>query len=172
MSSDIRSLQGGGSPLAASTREFFEPRFGADFSHVRVHTGGRANSTAKAISAKAFTVGSDIVFASGQYSPESHEGQHLLAHELTHIAQQDPGMRRLNSTLEHPLATTLRRDGKVDVQRFIAAGRHASIQRAGGTTAEKPAIPAAGAPNKVGFVREDGLNLRVAPDKHSKSLNS
>jgi hypothetical protein len=170
VAANIHDMQGGGAPLSAATRALFEPRFGADFSHVRVHTGGRADSTAKAISAKAFTAGSDIVFATGQYSPESHEGQHLLAHELTHVVQQDPGTRRLDSTLEHPPATTLRRDGKVDVQRFIAAGRHASIQRAGGTTAEKPAIPAAGGPNKVGFVREDGLNLRVAPDQHSKSL--
>jgi hypothetical protein len=75
---------------------FLESRFGADFSHVRVHTGRRADLTAKAISAKAFTVGSDIVFAGGQYSPESHEGQHLLAHELTHVVQQDAGTRRLN----------------------------------------------------------------------------
>lgn len=92
----IHDMQGGSAPLPAATRALFEPRFGADFSHVRVHTGGPADSTAKAISAKAFTVGSDIVFAGGQYSPESHEGQHLLAHELTHVAQQDAGTRRLN----------------------------------------------------------------------------
>jgi hypothetical protein len=96
VAASIHEMQGGGAPLPAATRASFEPRFGADFSHVRVHTGGRADSTAKAISAKAFTVGSDIVFASGQYSPESHEGQHLLAHELTHVVQQDAGTRRLN----------------------------------------------------------------------------
>jgi hypothetical protein len=96
VAASIRDMQGGGAPLPAATRAFFEPRFGADFSQVRVHTGSRADSTAKAISAKAFTVGSDIVFAGGHYSPESHEGQHLLAHELTHVVQQDSGTRRLS----------------------------------------------------------------------------
>jgi hypothetical protein len=85
----IHAMQGGGAPLPTATRALFEPRFGADFSRVRVHTGGRANSTAKAISAKAFTVGHDIAFSAGEYAPESSEGQHLLAHELTHVVQQE-----------------------------------------------------------------------------------
>lgn len=88
VSANIRSLKGGGSPLPAPTRAFFEPRFGADFSHVRVHTDTHAATTASSINAKAFTVGHDIAFGSGQYSPHSGEGQHLLAHELTHVVQQ------------------------------------------------------------------------------------
>lgn len=84
----IRALRGGGSHLPAATRAFFEPRFGADFSRVRVHSDARAAETARSISAKAFTVGADIAFACGQYSPESREGQRLLAHELTHVVQQ------------------------------------------------------------------------------------
>jgi hypothetical protein len=88
VAANIQSLRGGGSALPAATRAFFEPRFGADFSGVRVHTDERANATAKSISAKAFTLGNDIAFASGQYSPGSSEGQHLLAHELTHTVQQ------------------------------------------------------------------------------------
>jgi hypothetical protein len=90
VAASIRTLQGGGSALPPATRAFFEPRFGTDFSHVRVHTGSRAEETAKAISAKAFTVGADIAFAGGEYAPESPEGQHLLAHELTHVVQQSP----------------------------------------------------------------------------------
>jgi hypothetical protein len=88
VSSDIRSLQVGGSPLPASTREFFEPRFDADFSSVRVHTDSKAAQTASAINARAFTVGRAIAFNAGQFSPDSHAGQHLLAHELTHVVQQ------------------------------------------------------------------------------------
>jgi hypothetical protein len=84
----IHDVKSGGAPLPAATRAFFEPRFAADFSRVRVHTGARADSTAKAINAKAFTVGSNVVFAGGQYSPESHEGRGLLAHELVHVVQQ------------------------------------------------------------------------------------
>lgn len=84
--------------MPPATRTFFEPRFGADFSQVRLHTDSRAADTARSINAKAFTVGSDIAFGAGQYRPESREGQHLLAHELTHVVQQkgeqiqrDPG---------------------------------------------------------------------------------
>jgi hypothetical protein len=101
VAANIRDMQGGGTPLPAATRAFFEPRFGADFGHVRVHTGARADATAKAISAKAFTVGPDIVFAGGQFAPESKEGQRLLAHELTHVVQQDGGASRVSRQAAH-----------------------------------------------------------------------
>ena len=91
VAASIHDMQGGGAPLPDATRAFFEPRFGADFSHVRVHTGAQARETAKSIDAKAFTVGRDIAFAGGQYSPDSDEGQKLLAHELTHVVQQRGG---------------------------------------------------------------------------------
>jgi hypothetical protein len=81
-------MQTGGSPLAPTTRKFFEPRFGADFSHVRVHTDATAARTASTLSAKAFTVGRNIAFAAGQFSPGSQAGKRLLAHELTHVVQQ------------------------------------------------------------------------------------
>jgi len=87
----IGALRGGGSPLTASMRAFFEPRFGADFSQVRLHTDSRAADTAKSINAKAFTVGQHIAFGANQYAPGSAEGQHLLAHELTHTIQQSAG---------------------------------------------------------------------------------
>jgi hypothetical protein len=94
---NVRALQGEGNPLPQATRDFFEPRLGADFSQVRVNTGGRAENTAKSLGAKAFTVGRSITFGAGQYAPASHEGQRLLAHELTHVVQQDPGIRRASS---------------------------------------------------------------------------
>lgn len=81
-------LNSPGKPLDAATRNFMEPRFGADFSNVRVHTGDRAAESAKAVNALAYTVGISIVFNSGQYSPTSAAGQKVLAHELTHVAQQ------------------------------------------------------------------------------------
>jgi hypothetical protein len=65
-----------------------EPRFGQDFGEVRVHADGEAASAARAVEARAYTVGSDIVFGSGQYAPATTEGNKLLAHELTHILQQ------------------------------------------------------------------------------------
>jgi hypothetical protein len=80
-----------GRPLGAETRAFMESRFGHDFGHVRVHTDGRAAESARAVNALAYTVGSDIVFAGGQYSPASAGGMRLLAHEMTHVVQQSAG---------------------------------------------------------------------------------
>ena len=97
--SQIDSLRGGGQPLPESARAFFEPRFVHDFSGVRVHTGGRAAETAKAINAKAFTVGRDVVFGAGKYAPETPAGRRLLAHELTHVVQQ-----RVRGTRDQRLA--------------------------------------------------------------------
>jgi len=86
--SGIQSLKGGGQPLTESTRSYFEPRFGTDFSHVRVHTDSKAAETAKSMNAKAFTVGKDLVFGSEQFLPKTVTGKRLLAHELTHVLQQ------------------------------------------------------------------------------------
>jgi hypothetical protein len=79
---------GSGQPLDAGVREYFEPRFGYDFSQVRVHTHEQAAESARTLSAQAYTLGSDIVFAKGQYAPETPSGRWLLAHELTHVIQQ------------------------------------------------------------------------------------
>jgi predicted secreted Zn-dependent protease len=86
--SKINTLRGAGQPLPKETRNFFEPRFGHDFSGVRVHTDSNANQLARSINAKAFTRGSDIVFGGGEYSPESSSGKRLIGHELTHVVQQ------------------------------------------------------------------------------------
>jgi hypothetical protein len=84
----IQGPRGGGQPLDPATRAFMEPRFGHDFSQVRIHTGSRAAKTAQALNARAFTVGRDIVFGAGQYALGASAGQRLLAHELTHVVQQ------------------------------------------------------------------------------------
>jgi hypothetical protein len=80
---------GGGSPLPAGTRAFMEPRFGTDFSGVRLHTDAQAADSTEAIQAQAYTSGSHIVFGPGRYAPETPEGKRLLAHELTHVVQQE-----------------------------------------------------------------------------------
>lgn len=84
----IGAMRGGGQPLDAATRAFMEPRFGHDFGSVRIHTDTRAARTAAAVGALAFTVGSDIAFAAGQYQPGTDAGKRLIAHELTHVVQQ------------------------------------------------------------------------------------
>jgi hypothetical protein len=84
-------LGSGGTALDSSTRAFMEPRFGRDFSGVRVHTDSKAAMSARAVNALAYTVGSDVVFNRGQYSPASGTGRRLLAHELAHVVQQTGG---------------------------------------------------------------------------------
>jgi hypothetical protein len=88
-SSDLESTKGGGSPMADPLRNDMEDRMGADFSNVRVHTDSKAQDMSSGISAEAFAHGNDIYFNKGKYAPESKEGKHLLAHELTHTIQQD-----------------------------------------------------------------------------------
>ncbi|WP_207632942.1 eCIS core domain-containing protein [Foetidibacter luteolus] len=79
---------GGGQQLPNETRSFFEPRFGQNFSNVRVHTDAVAAKSAQSINALAYTTGNNIVFNSGQYAPQTDTGKRLLAHELTHVVQQ------------------------------------------------------------------------------------
>jgi len=82
------AISSGGRPLDLQTRNFFEPRLGYDLGGVRIHTGDTAEQSANAIVAKAYTLGSNLVFGSGEYNPHSESGRHLIAHELAHVAQQ------------------------------------------------------------------------------------
>ncbi|MBS0157876.1 MAG: DUF4157 domain-containing protein [Nitrospira sp.] len=82
---------GGGQPLGRDTREYMESRFGYDFSRVRVHANVQAAESARAIRAKAYTVGTNVVFNEGRYAPNTAEGGKLLAHELAHVLQQRQG---------------------------------------------------------------------------------
>ena len=95
LESQINAIHGGGRPLAESERAYFEPRFGADFDPVRVHTDARAAESARAVNARAFTVGQDVVFGAGQHAPGTSEGRKLMAHELTHVVQQIDGKKAL-----------------------------------------------------------------------------
>lgn len=88
----------GGAPLSESDRSYFEPRFGTDFSNVRIHTDDRADHMAQSINAKAFTKGNDIVFAKGHYQPGGNTGKKLLAHELAHVVQGGKGIFRDENT--------------------------------------------------------------------------
>ena len=143
-----------GAPLDYDVRADMESRFGADFSDVRVHTGTDAHTSATGLSAQAYTVGSDIVFAQGRYDPASDAGAHMLAHELTHVVQQrsgpvagtdigdgvrvsDPGdsyERAASANADHVMGMkpTAQRDidtddTTVDAQTFVAA----TVQREG-----------------------------------------
>ena len=85
----ISSLSSKGSSLSKEARSFFEPRFGYDFSDVKIHNDSEAAKSADGINALAYTNGNNIVFNQNQFSPESDGGKKLLAHELTHVVQQN-----------------------------------------------------------------------------------
>jgi hypothetical protein len=103
----LRGQKGGGAPLPSSVRSFMEPRFGADFSGVRLHTGSESAQLNREISAQAFTQGQDIYLGEGKENVDTGAGRQLLAHELTHTIQQ----------------------GAAPVRRQRAAGEAAQIQR-------------------------------------------
>jgi hypothetical protein len=89
LSQSIESSKGSGSPMDDSTQTFMSERFGADFSHVKIHNSSEAVQMNQQLNAKAFTTGNDIYFNEGEYQPHSDSGKQLLAHELTHTIQQN-----------------------------------------------------------------------------------
>jgi hypothetical protein len=100
---------GGGAPLPAAERAFFEPRFGHDFSRVRVHTGPTAAASARSLGAAAYTLGDDVVFGAGQYAPANAAGRRLLAHELAHVVQQSGGAAAAGQPQLSPAAAAIQR---------------------------------------------------------------
>ena len=116
-------LRSPGRPLDAATRADMEPRFGHDFSQVRVHADARAAEAASSIGARAYTSGRHIVFGAGQNAPEAAYGRQILAHELTHVVQQGSGIQIPHGVSEpgHPL------EDKADtVARLVNEGRSAA----------------------------------------------
>lgn len=96
-------LRSPGQPLGEDTRAFMEPRFGRDFSRVRVHTNSRAAHSAEMVNALAYTWGQDVVFGAGQYAPRTRKGRRLIAHELAHTIQQASNVGASASGIAHPL---------------------------------------------------------------------
>ena len=119
LGSQLNKTKGSGSPLPSGTNSFMGNAFGADFSNVRIHTGGSAIQMNQGLNARAFTHGSDIYFNRGQYQPGSSEGKRLLGHELTHVVQQNdqktPTLQRYNCpSSSSPAATRRRISGPID----------------------------------------------------------
>jgi hypothetical protein len=123
-------VRSAGQPLDSATRSFFEPRFGHDFSNVRLHTGSQAAESAHSIQALAYTAGHHIVFANGMYNPDTSEGRLLLGHELTHTIQQ--GAAKAVGT------TNSRPDVQVQNKDFVQ--RQAGHTQTGPSAAEQKAI--------------------------------
>jgi len=98
----IQAARGGGQALDSGVRAQMEPAFGADFSGVRVHTSAGADALNRSLNARAFTTGQDVFFRQGAYSPGSSSGRELLAHELTHVVQQNGDEVRRKLTMGQP----------------------------------------------------------------------
>jgi hypothetical protein len=95
-----RASSGAGQQLPGELQSRFEDSLGTDLSSVRIHTGGESETAAQAVAARAYTLGNDIHFASGQYNPSSVDGQHLIAHEVAHTVQQRGGSPHRQHKLE------------------------------------------------------------------------
>jgi hypothetical protein len=118
-------LQSPGRPLDPQSRDFFEPRFGMDFSTVRIHTDAKAARSAQAVNAQAYAVGRDIIFSSGKYAPHTSGGRQILAHELAHVVQQGAGEARISEphAISEP-ADFAEREASSAAQQVISDGPH------------------------------------------------
>lgn len=127
-----RVLSSAGQSLDADVQRAMEDRMGDSFGDVQIHTGSRAAAACDDINARAFTVGSHIAFNSGEYDPESAEGQHVLAHELAHVRQQTGGAVSMlpqdDVELEIDPDPALEREAEETAQRVMAGGE-LGIQR-------------------------------------------
>jgi hypothetical protein len=98
-------ISSGGRPLDVDSRNFFEPRFAQDLSDIRIHTDAKAAQSARALDAKAYALGNNVVFGSGEYRPDSEAGRHLIAHELAHVTQSGSSSNVRGDTIyRQPLA--------------------------------------------------------------------
>ena len=113
-------LRSPGQPLDEPTRAVMEPAFGHDFSGVRVHTDAGAATSAQAVNARAYTVGHNLVFGANQYNPNSQQGGRLLAHELTHVVQQNHSSPSLQGSKFDSPDSSAEREADLVGAKFVA----------------------------------------------------
>jgi hypothetical protein len=129
-----QAMQRSNQPLSLEERAFFEPRFGQDFSRVRLHADPHSAELADALNAEAFTVGNNIYFGPGKLKPQTRESDQLLAHELVHVTQQSrmgpalqPKLKITGKTGEVSRAITLLNSGLFSKQVLIDKSGNVSI---------------------------------------------
>lgn len=123
-------LRSPGRPLPPRARAFFEPRFGHDFSQVRLHTDHHAAESARAVNALAYTVGPNVVFAANRFAPDSLEGQRLMAHELAHVVQQSTRSQKPEAVAIDSPASAAEREAEF-AEGSISAQNRPSISSTG-----------------------------------------
>ncbi|NJM76812.1 MAG: DUF4157 domain-containing protein [Acaryochloridaceae cyanobacterium RU_4_10] len=116
----IDRARGNGQPLADSIRQPMEEAFGADFSGVKLHTDSQADQLNRSVQARAFTTGQDVFFRQGEYNPGSRGGQELIAHELTHVVQQDSEQKGGVPIVRQEGTTVLRAKRQVPQEEWTA----------------------------------------------------
>ena len=152
-------LRSPGQPLDQASRAYFEPRFGHDFSQVRVHSGTRAAESATAVGALAYTVGRNLVFSAGAYAPRTDSGRRLLAHELTHAVQQAEG-RAGRPTLQRQPANNPRVDDPwTNLKRQLLGGNYVPPATSGPTS--KLPEPDSRGPGYTEAARPASYRIRV-----------
>ena len=185
---DSVRASGSGTALPHGVREDAESSFGTDLSGVRVHRDVDADTAAREVSAKAFTVGPDIYFAAGHYDPDTAGGRQLLGHELTHVTQQTNGAAGGSSWLSQP-GDPAELAAEASGRRFArgesavpAAGGPAHVARApDGPLAADPGLagragagPVAAAgpadPGPIGFIPLDGWQISSDPQTAKRQL--
>jgi hypothetical protein len=163
-------LRSPGQMLDQPTRRYMEPRFGHDFGNVRVHTDPKAAESARAVNALAYTVGSDVVFGTGQFSTGTDRGRKLIAHELAHTVQQGAGVPGPKLTIGD--SATAAEDAAQNASKVVSeSGAVAGLDTAHQHVARQPqaggAAPAAGATPKTGpapdFFEESIKEIRAMP---------
>jgi hypothetical protein len=150
---------GGGSPLPAETRAFMEPRFGADFSGVRLHSGGEAADLNRSVSAQAFTLGRDIYLGEGKTDVASDGGKHLLAHELTHVVQQGGAgqlQRSWTGLLQKEAVPAAETTGPTDAEKAAAAAKARAAKEQAAAARERARVQQAKARAEADAKREAG----------------
>ncbi len=178
-------LRSSGEPLDRETRAFFEPRFGHDFSQVRVHTDARAAQSARHVNGLAYTVGRDVVFGGGQFAPSTDPGRQLIAHELTHVVQQRRNQQAFTTLRIGRSDDTLEEDAERNAAsqstEFAGAplstsGPQAGMLQRAGPAAVGPAAAAAAAGFAAGFGIAFGIDYLsmtlVRAERYARDLDT
>jgi hypothetical protein len=148
-----------GQPLDAQTRPFMEARFGHDFSNVRIHANEKAEQSARAVNALAYTVGQDIVFGAGSYQPSTNAGRKLIAHELTHVMQQKGQTQVADSNLAIGSGTSSWEREAEQISSTITHGNEPDIHPALGSFSPSPLL----------LSRQPRRDNRTAEDQQARS---
>jgi hypothetical protein len=150
-------LSSPGQSLDSESRTFMESRFGQDFSSVRVHTNDRAAESAQAINALAYTVGQNVVFNTGQYAPKTFTGQQILAHELTHVLQQQYITQGSSTAKLHLAESDSSHEAEANrMADAVTAQKHESRAREISSDVSEPVI------QRLSLVEGIGVGLGVA----------